>query len=97
MLNRRHLRVKVVQALYAYYQSESKDVKPFEKALLQSVDKVNEMYVWMLSLLTEVADYSVRDAEERAKRCSPQCSRHFDLARRLAQEARPRSEEHIGI
>ena len=60
-----------MQALYAYYQSESKDVKPFEKALLQSVDKVNEMYVWMLSLLTEVADYSVRDAEERANKYLP--------------------------
>jgi transcription antitermination protein NusB len=71
MLNRRHLRVKVVQALYAYYQSESKEVKPFEKALLQSVDKVNEMYIWMLSLLTEVADYSVRDAEERANKYLP--------------------------
>ena len=71
MLNRRHLRVKVVQALYAYYQSESKEVKPFEKALLQSVDKVYEMYVWMLALLIEVADYSVRDAEERANKHLP--------------------------
>ncbi|HEY1006552.1 MAG TPA: transcription antitermination factor NusB [Sphingobacteriaceae bacterium] len=71
MLNRRHLRVKVVQALYAYYQSESKEVKPFEKALLQSVDKVNEMYIWMLSLLNEVADYSERDAEERANKYLP--------------------------
>lgn len=71
MLNRRHLRVKVVQALYAYYQSETKEVKPFEKALLQSVDKVYEMYIWMLALLSEVAAYSVVDAEDRANKYLP--------------------------
>ncbi|HCX57445.1 MAG TPA: transcription antitermination factor NusB, partial [Sphingobacterium sp.] len=38
MLNRRHLRVKVVQTLYAYSLSEDKDIKTFEKALLKNVD-----------------------------------------------------------
>lgn len=71
MLNRRHLRVKVVQVLYAYYQSETKEVKPFEKALLQSVDKVFEMYTWMLSLFVEVADFSIANAEERANKFLP--------------------------
>ncbi|SKB39511.1 transcription antitermination factor NusB [Daejeonella lutea] len=71
MLNRRHLRVKALQVLYSYQQSEVKDVKPFEKALLQSVDKVYEMYVWLLSLLIEVADYSVIDVEERANKHLP--------------------------
>ncbi|MFN8406558.1 MAG: transcription antitermination factor NusB [Sphingobacteriaceae bacterium] len=71
MLNRRHLRVKVLQTLYAYYQSEVKDFKPFEKALLDSVDKVHELYIWFLSLLVEIADRSVVDAEERASKYLP--------------------------
>ncbi len=71
MLNRRHLRVKALQVLYSYQQSESRDVRPFEKALLQTVDKVYEMYVWLLSLLVEVADYSIIDAEERANKYLP--------------------------
>lgn len=71
MLNRRHLRVKVLQVLYSYQQSELKEVKPYEKALLQSVDKVYEMYIWLLSLLAEVADYSITDAEERANKYLP--------------------------
>jgi N utilization substance protein B len=71
MLNRRHLRVKVLQVLYSYQQSQSGEVKPFEKALLQNVDKVYEMYVWLLSLLIEVADYSVIDAEGRANKYLP--------------------------
>jgi N utilization substance protein B len=44
---------------------------PFEKALLLSVDKVHEMYFWLLSLLIEVADYSIIDAEERANKHLP--------------------------
>ncbi len=71
MLNRRHLRVKTLQSLYAYQQSESKEIKPFEKGLLQSVDKVYEMYIWLLSLLVEVADYSIVDAEDRANKHRP--------------------------
>ena len=71
MLNRRHLRVKALQVLYSYQQSESKEVKPFENALLQNVDKVFEMYVWLLSLLIEVAEYSVIDVEERANKHLP--------------------------
>ena len=71
MLNRRHLRVKTLQALYAYQLSESKEVKPFEKGLIQSVDKVYEMYIWLLSLLVEVAEYSIIDAEGRANKHLP--------------------------
>ncbi len=71
MLNRRHLRVKVLQSLYAYHISENKEVKPFEKRLLESVDEVYEMYIWLLALLLEVADYVVVDAEDRANKHLP--------------------------
>ncbi|UIR54495.1 transcription antitermination factor NusB [Sphingobacterium sp. SRCM116780] len=71
MLNRRHLRVKVVQTLYAYSLSEDKDIKAFEKALLQNVDEVYEMYIWTLNLLDEVCDYALIDAEGRANKFLP--------------------------
>lgn len=71
MLNRRHLRVKVLQSLYGYYQTHSGDIKLHEKNLLQGVDKVYEMYIWMLSLITEVADYAEIDAQERANKHLP--------------------------
>ena len=60
-----------MQVLYSYQQSEVKEILPFEKALLLSVDKVHEMYFWLLSLLIEVADYSIIDAEERANKHLP--------------------------
>ena len=71
MLNRRHLRVKVLQSLYAYHQSNSGDIKQHEKNLLQSVDKVYEMYIWMLSLISEVVAFAANDASERANKHLP--------------------------
>lgn len=71
MLNRRHLRVKVMQTLYAFSLSEDKQVRDFEKALLTSVDEVNQMYIWTLNLLDEVAEYVLVDAEGRANKFLP--------------------------
>lgn len=71
MLNRRHLRVKVMQTLYAFSLSENKQVKDFEKALLNSVDEVHQMYIWALNLLDEVAEYVLIDAEGRANKFLP--------------------------
>ena len=71
MLNRRHLRVKVLQALYAYHQSDNKEINQHEKNLLQSVDMVYEMYIWMLSLISEVVQYAESDAEERKHKHLP--------------------------
>jgi N utilization substance protein B len=71
MLNRRHLRVKVLQALYAYHQSDQKEIQAHEKLMLQSIDRVFEMYVWMLSLVNEVIQFSANDAAERANKHLP--------------------------
>jgi len=71
MLNRRHLRVKVLQALYAYHQSATRDITQQEKNLLQSIDKVYEMYIWMLSLISEIVGYAQTDATDRAHKHLP--------------------------
>lgn len=78
MLNRRNLRVKVLQTLYAYNMSDNKEVKLFEKALLNNVEQVYEMYVWTLNLLDEVAHYVVSDTESRANKFIPtEKDKHF--------------------
>jgi len=63
--------VKVLQALYSYHISDVKTIAVFEKSLLANVDKVYELYIWVLSLLVETADYTLVDAEERANRYLP--------------------------
>lgn len=71
MLNRRHLRVKVMQTLYAFQQTESTDYRLQEKNLLASVDKVYEMYISLLALINDVVQYADIDAIERANKHLP--------------------------
>ena len=39
--------------------------------MLHGIDQVYEMYIWMLSLISEVANYAANDAEERANKHLP--------------------------
>ncbi|MFT4781344.1 MAG: N utilization substance protein B [Psychroserpens sp.] len=54
MLNRRHIRIKVMQTLYASRGSESDDIKISERFLLQSLDSMYDLFIAQLSLLIEV-------------------------------------------
>ncbi|MBE9490123.1 MAG: antitermination protein NusB, partial [Bacteroidetes bacterium] len=56
MLNRRHIRVKVMQVVYAFKRNESDDLKKDEQFLLQSIDNMYSLYLLILSLLIEVRD-----------------------------------------
>ncbi|WP_443939703.1 transcription antitermination factor NusB [Pedobacter sp. MW01-1-1] len=68
MLNRRHLRIKVLQNIFAWHMADKKDIKGDLKILMQSIDNVYEMYIWMLSLLVEVTEFTANDAAERANK-----------------------------
>ena len=54
MLNRRHIRIKVMQTLYAFDGTESDDLKKDEKFLIQSLENMYDLYLLMVSLLIEV-------------------------------------------
>ena len=54
MLNRRHLRVKVLQSLYAFFQSGNTDLGAGEKELLFGIEKIYDLYLYQLSLLVEL-------------------------------------------
>jgi len=54
MLNRRHIRIKVMQTLYAFNGTESDDLKKDEKFLLHSLESMYDLYLILLSLLVEV-------------------------------------------
>jgi N utilization substance protein B len=64
MLSRRQLRVKVLQALYAYFQSDKKDLPVGERELIRSIEKVHELYVYLLQFLIEMADAEESDVQE---------------------------------
>lgn len=50
MFNRRFLRTKVLQALYAYYQDEQPNRSLHERNLTKSLDKAYELYVFLMGL-----------------------------------------------
>jgi N utilization substance protein B len=58
MLTRRHIRVKVMQSLYAYSQSENDNMTSEEKFLLKSMDEMYDLYLLMLQLLVEIRDHA---------------------------------------
>ncbi|MCB0482595.1 MAG: transcription antitermination factor NusB [Flavobacteriales bacterium] len=66
MLNRRYLRIKVLQTLYSWFQSESNDLNVAEKEMFKSINKVYDLYVYMLLLAVEVVE-SARSLAETKK------------------------------
>lgn len=54
MLNRRHIRVKVMQSIYALHQSQSGDLEKEEKFLFYSLENIQDLYLVMISTLIEV-------------------------------------------
>ncbi len=64
MLNRRHLRVKVLQSLYAFFQSGNSSLIAGEKELLFGIDKIYELYLYQLGLICEIGTQAERIIEE---------------------------------
>ena len=54
MLNRRHIRVNVMQSIYALHQKNSDDIEKEEKFLHHSIDSIQDLYLIMLSSLVEI-------------------------------------------
>ena len=54
MLNRRHIRIKVMQSIYAMRQSGSDNIEKQEKFLQASLENILDLYLIMLSSLIEI-------------------------------------------
>ena len=67
MLNRRHIRIKVLQAFYAFFQSNNEDVLKGEKELFHSIEKIYDLYIFILMLLPSLKRQASIQIEE-AKR-----------------------------
>jgi transcription antitermination protein NusB len=71
MLNRRHLRIKVLQALYAYYQSNEDSYHKSEKDLLDAVEKIYDLYIYLLLSFGELKTIAERRIEDNKKKIRP--------------------------
>jgi transcription antitermination factor NusB len=54
VVNRRHIRVKVMQSIYAMHQNGSDSLEKEEKFLFYSIDAIQDLYLIMISSLIEI-------------------------------------------
>lgn len=66
-MNRRFLRVKVMQGLYAYHHSDTTYAEQ-QKRVLKDIEELTDIYYAILELASEVTEYVLVDAEERSKK-----------------------------
>ncbi len=71
MLSRRHLRIKALQALYAYLVSDSIDMAIGEKNMLRSVQKIYELITYQLSFLQAIEKLAGVRIEDGKKKFYP--------------------------
>ncbi len=56
MLTRRHIRVKVLQTIYAYNLSENKNLETQEKFLIYNMEQMQDLYLVLLQLILALRD-----------------------------------------
>ena len=71
MLNRRHLRIKVLQALYAYFQSDEDNYVRTEKELLSAVERMYDLYIYLLLTFSEIKDFAEARIADNKKKIRP--------------------------
>lgn len=71
MLNRRHLRIKVLQALYAYFQSNEDNFRHTENELMQAVERIQDLYLYLLLSFSEIKNIAENRIEENTKKIRP--------------------------
>jgi N utilization substance protein B len=71
MLNRRFLRIKALQEIYAYHQSNSSNLPQAERHLLEGVEDLYKLFVYQLSFWVEVKRFAERRIEENKNKHLP--------------------------
>lgn len=71
MLNRRHLRVKVLQSLYAYFQTKDGSSTISERELMTAVDRIYDLYLYLLLTFEELKRQGNKRIDENKKKILP--------------------------
>jgi transcription antitermination protein NusB len=76
MLNRRHIRIKTLHILFAYYSEEKPDVVLYEKMLFESIARFRELYISFMLLMGEMQSLAIEKIEAGMNKKLPS---HDDL------------------
>ena len=71
MLNRRHLRIKILHVLFGYYQDEDRDIKRARQALDHSTQKMQELYLLLLDMIGSMQALAIDRIEAGYKKKLP--------------------------
>ncbi len=71
MLNRRHLRIKILHVLFGYYQDEDRDPKRSRQALDHSTQKMQELYLMLLDMVGSMQALAIERIEAGYKKQLP--------------------------
>lgn len=71
MLNRRHLRIKVLQTLYAYFQADEDNLKKTELELFAAVDRIYDLYLYLLLSFGELKEIAENRIDDNKKKIRP--------------------------
>jgi transcription antitermination protein NusB len=102
MLSRRLIRIKVLQAVYAYYKSGSERPDVREKQLMEGFGRMYDLFVYELSFVLAVFDFAERRMEENKKKHLPSSedlqpnTRFIENRIRQLLEANPVLTKEIG-
>jgi N utilization substance protein B len=71
MISRRFLRIKAFQALYSYFQSEDKNTKKLTSETFLSLERMHDLYLYLMIIGREVTHLSELRMEEAKKKRLP--------------------------
>lgn len=71
MLNRRVLRIKVMQALYAFFQSDNDRVDVAVRNLQKNIYGIYNLYIYQMSFLIEIVDFARETIEIKKNKYFP--------------------------
>ncbi len=100
MLNRRHIRVKVLQAIYAHFQTGDEKQDAEEKNLLLSMDKIYDLYLYQLAFLVELQHEAYKEREDARSKHFPtpdDLMPETNFTRNRALNAITKSEELLAL
>ena len=106
MISRRFLRIKIFQALYAFFQSEERNLRKSESELFLSIERMYDLYLFLLLIGDELVHLSNLKIEEAKQALTVflrgmDKSMHFNVYRfgsqfeKLFKMSKPYTEDHL--
>ena len=71
MISRRLIRIKAIKSLYSHFKSDEENISRSEKEYQKGIQKTYDLYLLLLELIVEVADYAKRRIEIAAVKMIP--------------------------